>query len=47
MSFETPEVIDQEMIQVEIMKKEKEALDELRLEQKAARKRKAKANRKK
>jgi ribosome biogenesis GTPase A len=47
MSFETPEVIDQEMIQVEILKKEKAALDELRLEQKAARKRKAKANRKK
>ena len=47
MSFETPDVIDQEMIQVEIMKKEKEALDQLRLEQKAARKRKAKANRKK
>jgi len=47
MTFETPEVIDVELQEVEVMKQEKAARDELRLEKKAAQRRKAKINRKK
>ena len=46
MSFETPDVIDIEMQQVEVLKAEKEEREKLRLEKAAARRRKAKANRK-
>ena len=46
-SFETPEIIDREMQQVEVLKAEKEAREQLRLEQAAVKRRKAKANRKK
>ena len=45
MTLETPEVIDKELQQVEVMKAEKEALEKHRIEEKAARKRKTKANR--
>jgi ribosome biogenesis GTPase A len=44
-SFETPEVIDLEMKQVEVLRAEKEEREKLRLEKVAARRRKAKANR--
>ena len=46
LGFETPEVIEAEMKQVAIMKAEKEERDKLRLEKAAARRRKAKSNRK-
>jgi ribosome biogenesis GTPase A len=46
-SFETPEIIDREMQQVEVLKAEKEAREKLRLELAAVKRRKAKANRKK
>ena len=46
-SFETPEVIEAEMKQVAILKAEKEERETLRLEKTAARRKKAKANRKK
>jgi len=46
-SFETPEVIAAEMQQVAILKAEKEERESLRLEKTAARRKKAKANRKK
>ena len=46
-SFETPEVIDREMRQVEVLKAEKAAREKLRLEKTALKRRKAKANRKK
>ena len=45
MTLETPEVIDKEIQQVAIMKAEKEEREKRRLEEKAARKRKTKANR--
>ena len=44
-SFETPEVIDLEMKQVEVLRAEKEEREKLRLEKVATRRRKAKANR--
>lgn len=46
-SFETPEVIEGEMQQVAILREEKAARDKLREEKTAARRKKAKANRKK
>lgn len=46
-SFETPQVIEQEMQQVAVLREEKEARDKLRQEKSAARRKKAKANRKK
>lgn len=46
LGFETPEVIEAEMKQVAIMKAEKEEREKLRLEKAAARRRKAKSNRK-
>jgi ribosome biogenesis GTPase A len=46
LGFETPEVIAAELEQVAIIKAEKEARETLRLEKAAARRRKAKANRK-
>ena len=46
MTLETPEVIDKEIQQVAVMKAEKEEREKQRLEQKAARRRKTKANRK-
>ena len=45
MSLETPEVIEKEIEQVAVMKAEKEEREKRRLEEKAARKRKTKANR--
>ena len=45
-TFETPEVIDLEMQQVQIIKAEKAEREKLRLEKAAARRRKAKSNRK-
>ena len=44
-TFETPAVIDLEMKQVEVLRAEKEEREKLRLEKVAARRRKAKANR--
>jgi ribosome biogenesis GTPase A len=44
-SFETPDVIDIEMQQVEILKAEKEEREKLRLEKAAEKRRRAKANR--
>jgi len=46
LGFETPEVIEAEMKQVAIMRAEKEEREKLRLEKAAARRRKAKSNRK-
>lgn len=46
-SFETPQVIEGEMQQVAILREEKAARDKLREEKTAARRKKAKANRKK
>ena len=46
LGFETPTMIDAEMAQVAIMKAEKEAREKLRLEKAAARRKRAKANRK-
>jgi len=46
-SFETPQVIEAEMQQVAVLKAEKQAREALRLEKTAARRKKAKANRKK
>ena len=46
LGFETPAMIDAEMAQVAIMKAEKEAREKLRLEKAAARRKRAKANRK-
>jgi ribosome biogenesis GTPase A len=46
MTLETPEVIDKEVQQVAVMKADKEEREKQRLEQKAARRRKTKANRK-
>jgi ribosome biogenesis GTPase A len=45
-TFETPGVIDIEMQQVEVLRAEKEEREKIRLEKTAARRRKAKANRK-
>ena len=45
LGFETPEMIDAEMKQVAILKAEKEEREKERLEKAAARRRKAKANR--
>ena len=45
-SFETPDIIDVEMQQVQVLRAEKEEREKLRLEKAAARRRKAKANRK-
>ena len=46
-SFETPAVIEQEMQQVAILRAEKEAREQQRLEKTAARRKRARANRKK
>ena len=46
LGFETPTMIDAEMAQVAVMKAEKEAREKLRLEKAAARRKRAKANRK-
>ena len=46
LGFETPTMIDAEIAQVAIMKAEKEAREKLRLEKAAARRKRAKANRK-
>lgn len=46
-SFETPQVIEQEMQQVAILRAEKEVREQQRLEKAAARRKKARANRKK
>jgi ribosome biogenesis GTPase A len=45
MTLETPDVIDIEIQQVAVMKAEKEEQEKHRLEEKAARRRKTKANR--
>ena len=45
-SFETPDVIDEEMKQVEILRLEKEEREKQRLEKAAARRKRARANRK-
>ena len=45
-SFETPEVIDTELHHVEVLKAEKAEREKARLEKAAARRKKAKANRK-
>ncbi len=46
-SFETPQVIEQEMQQVAILRAEKEGREQQRLEKAAERRKKARANRKK
>ncbi|HAZ79612.1 MAG TPA: ribosome biogenesis GTPase YlqF, partial [Porticoccaceae bacterium] len=45
LGFETPEIIDVEMQYVAVLKAEKEERERLRLEKAAARRRKAKTNR--
>ena len=46
-SFETPQVIEQEMQQVALLRAEKEAREQQRLEKTAQRRKRARANRKK